>query len=66
MHKNLLLYTKGEAKFSGRYCLYPAMVRSSQVAARLLSLRNLTKGLQLTSYIFTTLKRTLPVKIIFT
>ncbi len=40
MQKNLLLYTKGGAKFVARYCLSPAIVRSSQVAARLLALWN--------------------------
>ena len=31
---------QGEAKFAARYYLSPAMVRTSQVAARLLALRN--------------------------
>jgi hypothetical protein len=40
VHKNLLLYTQSEAKFAARVCLSPAMLRSSQVAARLLARRN--------------------------
>jgi hypothetical protein len=40
LHKNLLLYTQGEEKFAARDCLSPAMVRSSQVAARRLALWN--------------------------
>ena len=40
VHKNLLLYTQDEAKFAARDFLYPAMVRTSQVAARQLALRN--------------------------
>jgi hypothetical protein len=31
---------QGEAKFAARYYLSPAMVRTSQVAARRLALRN--------------------------
>ncbi len=40
VHKKLLLNTQDEAKFAARDCLSPAMVRTSQVAARLLALRN--------------------------